>query len=338
MPTPVTYPLDLSGNAPSNLILSELHTVSESVFRDYSFIVPNFTPLYVDNFQMSISVNGITTPLVEDVDFSFALPYVTGTRTTGKAMYGGITLHNLNLNGILSITYQTIGGDQLVDRLQVLTVLADKAYNPKTTIFETLVNTPTAFAPVPHYQDYDTFYGQEELIIKLGQIRDAIVQNASLTQTELQTFLATVGGGSLAGYVAKAGDTMTGPLTLNAPPVSLNQAATKGYVDSVVTSSSQLASTLSMYATMQYVIDSLALKLNKAGDTLGGPLFLSGIPTLPMQAAPKEYVDSTANALQIQVTSLQSTLGSIGLNAATATYVDARINEVMTYINHLRRW
>ncbi len=338
MPTPVTYPLDLSGNNQSNLIQNELHSVNESVNRSYYFIVPNFTPFYIDNFQISISINGVLTPLVEDVDFSFAMPYVTGTRTTGKAMYGGITLHNLNLNGILSVTYQTIGGEQIADRLKVLTNLADKAYNPRATVFDILDGLPVAFPPVPHYQDYDQFFGQEELVIKLGQIRDAILQNASLTQTELQSFLGQIQGGSLAGYVSKAGDNMTGPLVLSGPPVAPEQAATKSYVDSVVTSPSQLASTLSMYATMQYVIDALSLKLNKAGDTLGGPLFLNGIPTQPMQAAPKEYVDSTANTLQIQLTSLQSTVNTLGINPATTTYIDDKISEVMTYINHLRRW
>jgi len=338
MPTPITYPLDTSGNASTNLISNEIHTVAESHYRDYYFIVPNFTPFFVDNFQMSVVINNITTPLTEDVDFSFALPYVTGTRVTGKAVYGGLTLHNLNLNGILIITYQTLGGDQVADRLQVLTMLADKAYNPRTVIFDILTNLPTAFPPTPHYNDYDQFYGQEEVVFKLGQIRDAILQNSSLTQAELQNFLATIQGLNFANYVSRSGDTMTGPLTLSGSPININQAATKGYVDSVALSPAQLASSLSMYATLQYVIDSLALKLNKAGDTVGGPLILNGIPTQDMQAAPKQYVDSAANTIQLQVNSLQTSVNNLSINPATTTYVDERINEVMTYINHLRRW
>ena len=52
MPT-VTYPLDMSGNNQANLIEGELHTVSESHFKDYFFIVPEFAPFYVDNFSLS---------------------------------------------------------------------------------------------------------------------------------------------------------------------------------------------------------------------------------------------------------------------------------------------
>lgn len=233
----VTYPLDLTGNNPANLVRNEIHTVSESRFRDYFFIVPKFAPFYVDNFSLSISINNNVTPLQEDVDYSFALQYVTGTRVTGKAMYGAVTLHNLNLNGILLMDYQTIGGDQVADRLVVLTTLADRVYNPRTTIWDILTNVPNALPPTPHYQDYDQFFGQEELVQMLGQIRDAILENSSLTQQEIQNFLQSINTGNigntgdLTSYVKKSGDTMTGFLTLNANPTSNLHAATKQYVD-----------------------------------------------------------------------------------------------------------
>ena len=98
MPT-VTYPLDTSGVNPTNLVRNEVHTTTEAHFRDYYFIVPNFAPFFVDNFKLVHLKDGNEYILEEDVDFSFALPYVTGTRVTGKQMYGAITLNNLDLNG-----------------------------------------------------------------------------------------------------------------------------------------------------------------------------------------------------------------------------------------------
>lgn len=229
----VTYPLDMSGNNPANLITGELHTVNESYFKDYYFIVPKFAPFYVDNFSLSITINGNTTLLQEDVDYSFALQYVTGTRVSGKAMYGAVTLHNLNLNGILSMNYQTIGGDQVADRLLVLTTLADKAYNPKTTIWDILTNVPNSLPPTPHYQDYDQFFGQEELVTKLGEIRDAIITNSSLTQQNIQNLLQLLNTGNLTSYIKKSGDTMEGYLTLSANPLDPLHATTKQYVDNI---------------------------------------------------------------------------------------------------------
>jgi len=171
----VTYPLDLTGNAATNLVQDELHTVTEANYRDYFFIVPNYAPFYVDNFQMSIIVNHIESPLQEGVHYNFALPYVAGIRSTGKTIYGAVTLNNLDLTGVLKITYQTVGGEWVVNRLHVLTMLAEKAYNPRMTIWDTVTDKPNVFPPIPHYQDFENFYGMEQLVAAINNIRDFII-------------------------------------------------------------------------------------------------------------------------------------------------------------------
>lgn len=328
----VTYPLDMSGNNPANLIQNELHTVSESHFKDYFFIVPEFAPFYVDNFSLSISINGNITPLQEDVDYSFALQYVTGTRVSGKAMYGAVTLHNLNLNGILLMNYQTIGGDQIADRLLVLTTLADKAYNPRTTIWDILTNVPNSLPPSPHYQDYDQFLGQEELVTKLGEIRDAILTNSSLTQQEIQSFFQLLNSGTLTSYVSKSGDTMNGPLTLAGNPLDPLHAATKQYVDGLLENNSQLTQLLSSYAQTSYVNQQLNLKVNKSGDTMIGPLTLNQAPVQPSHAATKQYVDGVNQNTQLQIDQLQTQITNISLDPVTKAYVDDKFNEIMAIL------
>lgn len=328
MPT-VTYPLDMSGNNPANLIENELHTVNEAHFKDYYFLVPNFAPFYVDNFSLVLSNNGNDIPLVEDVDYSFALQYVTGTRVTGKAMYGAVTLHNLNMNGILKVNYQTLGGDQIADRLVVLTTLADKAYNPRTTIWDILTDVPQALPPSPHYQDYDQFFGQEEMVQMLGQIRDAILTNSSMTSQEISNFFNLLNTGSLSSYVKVAGDTMTGPLTLYSNPIDPLHAATKQYVDGLIANNAQISSLLSNYALTSYVNQQDALKLNKAGDTMIGALSLNQAPVQPSHAVTKQYADNIQQNLQAQFNQLQSDFTQITLDPVTKTYVDDKINEVM---------
>jgi microcystin-dependent protein len=74
--------------------------------------------------------------------------------------------------------------------------------------------------------------------------------------------------------VAKAGDSMTGFLTLHANPSQNLHAATKQYVDTTVSN-----------------IDVSATAVMKAGSTMTGPLTLSGAPTANLHAATKKYVD-----------------------------------------------
>lgn len=170
----ILYPLDTSGRAITNLVTNELHTVSEANFRDYFFIIPNFAPFYINGFVLKLHLNGEQRILTEGIDYSFALPYIAGTRSVGIPLYGAITLNNIDIAGILECSYQCLGGQWIANRLYVLQYLAEKAYNPRTTIWDTVTNKPEIFAPVPHYQDYATFYGQEEFVAAIGRVADAI--------------------------------------------------------------------------------------------------------------------------------------------------------------------
>jgi hypothetical protein len=333
MPQPtITYPLDLTGVSSANLVQGELHATNESILVDNNFIVPNFTPFYIDNFRCTVTIGNVTRELVEDVDFEFALAYVTGTRVTGKAMYAGITIHNVAINGILSMNYQTVGGDQVADRLAFLALLADKAYNPKTTIYDLLVNTPTSFPPTPAYSDYNTYYGQDQLVQVLGEIRDAIIQNSSLTSDQLAAFLSTINSGVMATYIKKTGDTMTGRLILAGNPVEDLEAVTKKYLMDNMVDSSQLSSFMSQYYTATYMDQVLAAKVTKSGDAMTGFLTLNAPPEQDMHAVNKATLDTTIANLQHQVDVLTTTLSNLSLGHVTQGYVDDAVSRVMAYI------
>jgi hypothetical protein len=325
------YPnTDLSGVSPDNLVEKELHTTTEARFRDYFFLIPNFAPFYIDNFKMWIKNGEALIPLIEDKDFSFALPYVTGTRTTGKQMYGAVTLHNLNLNGILVTDYQTIGGDQIADRLHVLTYLADKAYNPRTTVWDLITNVPNALPPVPHYQDYDTMYGQEQLVGMLAQVRDAIAANSSFTAQTIRDFLEAYGGES-GGFLLRAGDAMTGQLTLAGMPTDPNHAANKQYVDQRLADQSSLVELLSHYVKDTDFHFNLNLKIDKAGGIMTGPLSLHQDPQQDDQATTKRYVDAVRSDLNQKLeqvnTLLQQLQNQVG--GVTKQYVDSLVDDVV---------
>ena len=89
---------------------------------------------------------------------------------------------------------------------------------------------------------------------------------AFLSQPTAAAGLANIGA------VAKAGDTMTGPLTLSGAPTAALHAATKAYVDAVDNA-----------------------KVDRAGDTMTGALTLPGAPTAANHAATKGYVDTEVN-------------------------------------------
>ena len=116
-------------------------------------------------------------------------------------------------------------------------------------------------------------YVAGDFVIQAGALyaaKGAVPAGAFNAAQWTQIGAATDAGGP---YLALAGGTLTGALTLAADPGAALGAATKQYVDGKV---------------------SAAPFLPLAGGTMLAPIVLSGPPTLPLQAATKAYVDAGA--------------------------------------------
>lgn len=143
--------------------------------------------------------------------------------------------------------------------------------------------------------------------------------DADLLDGQQGTYYASAA--SVGGKVDKAGDTMTGFLTLSANPTAILHASTKQYTDTklalsggTLTGPLILASDPSsalQASTKQYT----DTKVSKSGDSMTGFLTLSANPTSGLHAATKQYVDSASSPSTI-ISGLQSVDGSgSGLDA-----------------------
>lgn len=176
----VTYPFDTTGLASTNLIVDEVHTLTEINSNTYRIFIPVFAPFYLDNISLSHVDNlGVTTPLVENVDYTLCLPFIGGTRSIGKMMYGGITVNTELINGVVKITYQTLGGPWTADASVVLETLAQLIYNPRVTIWDLVTSKPEEFPPIYHDQSLDYVYGHQDLITSINTVADTIAAQPS---------------------------------------------------------------------------------------------------------------------------------------------------------------
>jgi len=145
------------------------------------------------------------------------------------------------------------------------------------------------------------------------RVSDSVIANLNdkLSRTEAS---------SVTGAVSFDG---TGTLRLNVTPVVAADAVNKGYVDTadvnlqsqVTTLQSQVTTLNVSPVTRTYVDAQDALRVLKAGDTMTGPLVLSGNPVANLDAAPKQYVDTTLNT--------HATDNTRHLTAAQNTFLDA---------------
>jgi len=179
---PVTYPFDPTGLAPSNIIPDEIHTLTEVNARTHRILIPNCSPFYLGSLQLKhVDSSGQTRLLVEDIDYTLCLPYIGATRSIGQMIYGGITIHQSLINGLIKITYRTLGGDWIADGNYVLEMLAEYVYNPRITVWDTVTNRTDAFPPINHDQSMDYVYGHQDLITSINELADTIITHPNPT-------------------------------------------------------------------------------------------------------------------------------------------------------------
>lgn len=165
--------------------------------------------------------------------------------------------------------------------------------------------------------------------------------------------------------VAKAGDTMTGFLTLHAAPTAEKHAATKDYVDTakdaaidaaaadatakanaVLGSDADASTATTVYGVKKAAVaaanaataanDNANTRVLKSGDTMAGFLTLHNAPTDDMHAATKKYVDDAkSSAISIVCGTASDTKDSATIVGAKK-YTDDKISTVDSTVNNLK--
>lgn len=125
--------------------------------------------------------------------------------------------------------------------------------------------------------------------------------SGDVSQADFAAFQASVNA-SIATKLSLTGGTMIGAIVLPGSPSAALEAANKGYVDTqdalkVNKAGDTMTGKLNMAAAGIGFSDAstqTTAGVAKTGDTMTGALTLPGPPTLNLQAATKQYVDSTA--------------------------------------------
>ena len=177
------YTYDPTGTLPANLITGETHSVTEANFRDYYLIIPTYAPFFINNLTVTLTVNNVTSTLVEGVDYSLVLFYLAASRSLGIPVYGAISLNNTSVSGQITVNYQTIGDPYIADKQQVLAALATYTYNPRITSWDIITNVQEIWPPNDHNQDASTLNGMIDLVTAINSLATSIgVSNTSIPE------------------------------------------------------------------------------------------------------------------------------------------------------------
>ena len=177
----MTYPLDTTGTASSNLLIGESHSALESTFKNLNYIIPACAPFYGSSLVVQrVSLTTGTTNLVLNQDYNLAMIYLAATDSVGIAIYGGIVLlGNYQSTDIIKITYQTLGGTWVANVPQVLQNIIDSTFNPQIMSWDQVTNVQQTFPPTNHTNTMDLTYGLDSLLTSINALSTTVANKGA---------------------------------------------------------------------------------------------------------------------------------------------------------------
>jgi hypothetical protein len=178
--TTLTYPFDPTGSAVSNLIQGEQQQLVAQNFRNQHFIVPKAAPFFADTLSITYQdTSGTISTLQEGVHYYVTHWFISASRACAMRVYGSITFIDTALAGIVSLNYQTIGGEWTISSQQIATIMADVIDNPRITSWEEVSGTPYAFPPEAHSWDVNDLVGMDDVVTAINAVTTALQNTGS---------------------------------------------------------------------------------------------------------------------------------------------------------------
>lgn len=169
-----TYAYDPTGELPENRIV-ERHTISEANRNEFRIILPKKAPYFTESLTVTkVELGATSTPLIYGKDYYYGAMFGDMTPYTKNniAVAGLVVLHDEVPAGNYEITYQTLGGDYVLDERDAAERLRNHLNNPFMVEFKQLKDLPSSFPPEPH--------GHHE--VEMDQYSDLVFQMEQLVQ------------------------------------------------------------------------------------------------------------------------------------------------------------
>lgn len=151
VPTSSRYALDLTGVLAANKIKLEQHTLTSANGADRQMIVPILGPFYAKNLLVQYKNTAgqyVTAEL--NVDYVPVCEFYQLSDIAAYPLYGAIGMLNVALEGTIYITYQSLGGDFVIDKNMLYEKLAARIANPRQVEWSAVTGLPNYYPVNTH--------------------------------------------------------------------------------------------------------------------------------------------------------------------------------------------
>lgn len=163
----VSLPFDRLGNAVSNKIENERHTLTSVNWTEFNIIIPKYAPFFSESIDHLIHLPSGNI-LERGKHWCEGWYFQSASGEIGLDIHCCIYFYDPHLSGEVEIpSYQAMGGEWQLNGQLLTQVLAQALLNPLRYYWEQIANLPEIFNPLDHDQDIQDF-------TKLGDLIDAI--------------------------------------------------------------------------------------------------------------------------------------------------------------------
>lgn len=180
-----TYPFDPTGRAATNKITGEQQIITGVTTSKYHFIVPKLAPFFGESLVVRYKdTNNVVRTLVEGVDYYLTHWFISASRACATPIYGSISFLDLQLTGVVTLDYQTIGGIWTQDDAKISEILAERLSNPRITAWDVVVDMPVSFPVIDHEWDLVDLVGASDVVASIDAIGVALRQTGETGITD----------------------------------------------------------------------------------------------------------------------------------------------------------
>lgn len=177
------YEFDPSGGLAANRVPPESHSINPASGADYDVIIPTFAPFFRQGLVVKHITSGQT--LTEGVHFDLGYHFEAASMECDTPIYGGIVVIDRTLSGRLTVEYQTLGGEWVLDSQEILNILANIKNDPRKVKWDDVIDKPIVFPPVDHLHHSDDLVGMDEVVQGIEAIRQTLGDSAAKSLTAL---------------------------------------------------------------------------------------------------------------------------------------------------------
>ena len=158
-PLLIKYPFDPTGEAPTNRVTDEVHTLPRT--RNRSFAL-NAGPFYADSVIIrTLPGNQV---LERNVHYRALYLYEYYTRKTGMPVTAVIHVFDETIQGAVTVEYQVVGGEASSNTTAIQQLIQSLEIDNRGIVFDDIIDLPVTWPPSPHLHHVGDWYGMEALI------------------------------------------------------------------------------------------------------------------------------------------------------------------------------